>query len=59
MLLRLESYIRQVLEFVQTEYPGVIYAWDVVNEAVENGSGRFERESGFQIRTKHGDARLM
>src|SRR5690554_2672100 len=56
MLLRLESYIRQVLEFVQTEYPGVIYAWDVVNEAVENGSGRFERESGFQIRTKHGDA---
>src|SRR5690606_31423571 len=35
MLLRLESYIRQVLQFVQSEYPGVAYAWDVVNEAVE------------------------
>lgn len=35
MLARLESYIKGVLEFVQTEYPGVIYAWDVVNEAME------------------------
>lgn len=35
MLARLESYIKSVLEFVQTEYPGVIYAWDVVNEAIE------------------------
>lgn len=59
MLLRLESYIRQVLEFVQSEYPGVIYAWDVVNEAVENGSGRYELESGFKIRTKHGEGNLV
>lgn len=35
MLIRLEAYIKGVLEFVQTEYPGVIYAWDVVNEAME------------------------
>lgn len=35
MLARMENYIKGVLEFVQTEYPGVIYAWDVVNEAVE------------------------
>ncbi|NLJ74754.1 MAG: hypothetical protein GX331_07160 [Firmicutes bacterium] len=55
MLFRLESYIKQVLEFVQEEYPGVVYAWDVVNEAVENGAGRYETESGFNIRTKHGD----
>ncbi len=39
MLKRLESYIKQVMEFCQTEYPGVIYAWDVVNEAVDIGSG--------------------
>lgn len=35
MLARMEWYIRSVLTFVQTEYPGVIYAWDVVNEAIE------------------------
>lgn len=35
MLARMEGYIRGVLQFVQTEYPGVIYAWDVVNEAIE------------------------
>ena len=33
MLARLEGYIRSVLCFVQEEYPGIIYAWDVVNEA--------------------------
>lgn len=52
MLARLESYIRQVLEFTQTKYPKVIYAWDVVNEAVENTRGGYELESGFNIRTK-------
>ena len=40
MLARLESYIRSVLTYFQTEYPGLIYAWDVVNEAVEDGGLR-------------------
>ena len=40
MLARMESYICSVLTFVQTEYPGVVYAWDVVNEAI--------REYGFR-----------
>ena len=40
ILARLESYIKGVLEFVQTEYPGVIYAWDVVNECVDDGGFR-------------------
>jgi endo-1,4-beta-xylanase len=51
MLARLESYIKQVLTYTQTEYPGVIYCWDVVNEAVENSTGAYETESGFQIRS--------
>lgn len=33
---RMESYIKQVVEFVQTEYPGVVTCWDVVNEALAN-----------------------
>ncbi|MCR5177613.1 MAG: endo-1,4-beta-xylanase [Lachnospiraceae bacterium] len=40
MLARMEGYIKTVLEFVRNEYPGVIYAFDVVNEAVEDGGFR-------------------
>ena len=35
MLARMEGYIKGVLTFVENECPGVIYAWDVVNEAME------------------------
>ena len=40
ILARLENYIKGVLEFVQTNYPGIIYAWDVVNEIVDEGDFR-------------------
>lgn len=39
MLKRMESYIKQVLEYTQKNYPGLIYCWDVVNEAVNTGDG--------------------
>ena len=35
MLTRLENYIKQVMACA-SNYPGVIYAWDVVNEAIES-----------------------
>ena len=40
MLTRLENYIKGVLTFVQEEYPSIIYAWDVVNEAIDEGDFR-------------------
>ncbi len=40
MLSRLENYIKGVLTFVQENYPGIIYAWDVVNEAINDGGYR-------------------
>lgn len=48
MLARMESMIKGVLTFVQNEYPGLIYAWDVVNEAVEerNEEG-WRKKSGW------------
>lgn len=50
MLARMESYIKQMLEHVQTNYPGVIYCWDVVNEVVDPASG--DKDSGFLCRTE-------
>lgn len=42
MLQRMENYIKNVFEALETEYPTVdFYAWDVVNEAwLDNGSPR-------------------
>lgn len=45
MLQRMENYIRQVIEYTDTNYPGVIYAWDVVNEAINPGDGQ---EGGYR-----------
>lgn len=45
MLARMESYIEQVLTYVQTEFPGVVYCWDVVNEAINVGDGE---EGGYR-----------
>ncbi len=53
MLARMESYIEQLLTHVQEEYPGVIYCWDVVNEAVDPDSA--DEDSGFSCRTKCGE----
>lgn len=55
MLMRMESYIEQVLTFTQENYPGVVYCWDVVNEAVEPAAGAHETETGYCIRTRNGD----
>nr|SIP63107.1 Endo-1,4-beta-xylanase A precursor (EC 3.2.1.8) [uncultured bacterium] len=39
MLLRMENYIRDEMEYVNSQYPGVVYAWDVVNEAIDPAMG--------------------
>ncbi len=46
---RLEEYIKAVTEHVQTKYPGLVYCWDVVNEAIvpEDGEvGGIRKENG-------------
>ncbi len=40
MLTRMENYIKGVLTFVQENYPGCVYCWDVVNEAIDEGDFR-------------------
>ena len=43
MLTRMENYIDSVMSYCEENYPGVIYAWDVVNEAADD-NGRGMRE---------------
>lgn len=48
---RMESYIRQVFTHCQEEYPGVVYAWDVVNECVSVDPGSYvETKGGWKLR---------
>lgn len=38
MLKRIESYVTQVITYAETKYPGTVYAYDVVNEVInDNG----------------------
>lgn len=46
MLARLDNYIRQVMEYTEKNYPGLIVSWDVVNEAVADGSTKL-RDSNW------------
>ncbi len=50
MLARMENYIRQVMEHYEGEdsqYKGMIYAWDVVNEAVNDTDGGMRTDSSW------------
>ncbi|MCR5798410.1 MAG: endo-1,4-beta-xylanase [Eubacterium sp.] len=44
---RLEAYIKGVMEACEEIYPGGIYAWDVVNEAMEDGGGPRKKDSNW------------
>ena len=46
MLGRLENYIREVMEYMDANYPGLIVSWDVVNEAIDDGTNAL-RESNW------------
>lgn len=54
MLFRMESYIEQMMTHVQDNYPGVVYCWDVVNEAVDPDKG--DSSSFFCCRTENDGA---
>ena len=42
MLKRMENYIKSVMEWTNENYPGLISAWDVVNEAAADDGGMRE-----------------
>lgn len=48
MLKRMENYIKDVLEWTESNYPGLIYAWDVVNEAASDSMGMRKESKWYE-----------
>ena len=46
---RLESFITQCITYFEEKYPGTIYTWDVVNEAIETDSRGYEKGDARKI----------
>ncbi len=45
MLARLENYIKEVMAYMDTNYPGVVVSWDVVNEAIDDGTNALRKSN--------------
>lgn len=57
MLQRMESYITQVVTHFEEKFPGVVYCWDVVNEAVGEAEGtEYEPDDARRVRTSRSGA---
>lgn len=54
MKYRLQKYIEEVMTHFEKKYPGVIYCWDVVNEAVADNNGEFAADDVRHVRTVRG-----
>ena len=48
MLGRMENYIREVLTWTNENYPGVIVSWDVVNEAIDDGTNWLRNSNWYK-----------
>ena len=51
MRARLKSYIEQVVTHFEEKFPGVIYCWDVVNEAIGDNAGEWSSADERHLRT--------
>ncbi len=52
---RLKMYIDEVMTHFEEKYPGAIYCWDVVNEAVADNAGEFADDDERHVRQVRGD----
>ena len=51
---RVKSYIEDVVTHFEKEYPGVVYCWDVVNEAVADEVNERVADNDFHLRKSRG-----
>lgn len=56
---RLRSYITDVITHFETKYPGVVYCWDVVNEAVADGANEWVQGNSYHLRKTRGGVKNM
>lgn len=56
---RLQSYITQVITHFEENFPGVVYCWDVVNEAVADGTNECKYGDVRQVRTLRGGSKNL
>lgn len=52
---RLKDYIEKVMLHFEEKYPGVIYCWDVVNEAVSDAEKEHDKDDPRMVRTMRGE----
>ncbi len=51
LLRRMEAYIEDVMCHFEDKYPGVVYCWDVVNEAVGDSASEYKADDPRHLRT--------
>ena len=51
LLKRMEAYIEDVMCHFEDKYPGVVYCWDVVNEAVGDSATEYKADDPRHVRT--------
>lgn len=56
---RVASYIEDVITHFETEFPGVVYCWDVVNEAVADGQNEQVPGNPYHLRETRGGSSNM
>lgn len=57
---RLRYYIKEVVAHFETNFPGLVYCWDVVNEAVADGANEQVKGNEFHLRkTRSGSKNLF
>ena len=54
MCRRLQYYIEEVVSHFENNFPGVVYCWDVVNEAVADGTNECKADDPRHVRTSRG-----
>ena len=49
MLGRLENYIKNIMEYLNENYPGTVVSWDVLNEAIDDGSNWLRKSNWLTV----------
>lgn len=49
MLRRMENYVRLMMEYLDSNYPGLVVSFDIVNEAIDDSTGKLRESYYTQI----------